>query len=363
MMNGIKRINRRQILIQFGEASALITVAGAFVGAFPGANRPETILSVPGNARWSETHALPNVDAPVKPAPGTRPEFTPMESHFRMDLGSAPPAIREQSWRLRVTGLVSRPQEFSLSDIRKFEPVHHFITLACITNPVAGGLMGTTRWTGVSLERLLKEVNPRPGATHLKIESWDGFYECFALDKLRGDARVMLAYEWDGVPLPIANGFPMRIYIPDLYGMKLPKWIRSLELIDRAEKGYWVKRGWDAKARIHATSVIDTTNSTLTQSERNGQPAVQLGGIAFAGARGISKVQLQVDQEIWRDSQLRMPLSELTWVVWRFDWPFKAGRHNFTVRCFEKDGTPQITSEAPPNPSGATGLHRFQMML
>jgi hypothetical protein len=280
-----------------------------------------------------------------------------------MDLGSAPPAIKEERWRLRISGLVTKPREFRLSDIRKFEPVHSFITLACITNPVAGGLLGTTRWTGVSMERFLQEIQPRPGATHLKVGSADGFYECFGLDRIRADARAMLAYEWDGVPLPTANGFPLRLYIPDLYGMKLPKWIRSLELTDRAEKGYWVKRGWDAQARIRATSVIDTTNATMSRLEGSGQPVIQFGGIAFAGARGISNVQVRVDQESWRDCRIRTPLSELTWVVWRFDWPFRAGRHTFAVRCLEKDGTPQTVLDASPEPAGATGLHRIQVNL
>jgi len=195
----------------------------------------------------------------------------------------------------------------------------------------------------------------------VKIGSADGFYEVLALDAVRKDARVMLAYEWDGAPLTIGHGYPLRIFIPDLYGMKQPKWIQSIELTDRAEKGYWVKRGWDPEGRIRAMSAIDTTSSTVAKAERNGQALLQIGGIAFAGSRGISRVQVQVDREPWRDAQLKTPLSELCWVLWRFEWPFKTGRHAFTVRCFEGNGTPQISAEAPPEPSGSTGLHRIQL--
>jgi len=84
---------------------------------------------------------------------------------------------------------------------------------------------------------------------------------------------------------------------------------------------------------------------------------VPIGGIAHAGARGISKVELQVDDGPWQEAALRTPLSHLTWVVWRYEWPFDPGKHTFTVRCYEGDGTPQIATPSPVEPSGATGLY------
>jgi hypothetical protein len=84
---------------------------------------------------------------------------------------------------------------------------------------------------------------------------------------------------------------------------------------------------------------------------------VPIGGIAHAGARGISKVELQVDDGPWQPAMLRTPLSPLTWVIWRYDWPFQSGKHTFTVRCYDGRGTPQVTTQAPPEPSGATGLY------
>jgi len=65
-----------------------------------------------------------------------------------------------------------------------------FITLS---NTVGGDLIGTTRWSGVSLQQLLPELGLQPNATHLKIHSADGFYKVVALDTIRGDGRVMLA--------------------------------------------------------------------------------------------------------------------------------------------------------------------------
>jgi DMSO/TMAO reductase YedYZ molybdopterin-dependent catalytic subunit len=355
--------NRRQILIRIGEATAWITVSGALVGAFHGGDNPRNTPEGSRKQRWSETHLLPNTDAEVKPVPGTRPEFTPLESHFRMDINTAPLSLKEADWKLQIKGLVERPLEFTLSDIRKQNPMHQFVTLACITNPLGGPLIGTTRWTGVSMQKILEAIHPRPNARHLKFRSADGYYEVMALDAVRRDSRIMLAYEWDGLTLSPEHGFPLRLYIPDLYGMKLPKWIVSIELMDRAEKGYWVERGWDAEARVRATASIDAVDGKINMTRGEGPLVIPIGGFANAGARGISKVQVRVDQEPWREAQLRAPLSSTTWVLWRLDWPFKSGRHTFTVRCFDGKGTPQITAEAPSYPSGATGLQSIKATL
>jgi hypothetical protein len=159
------------------------------------------------------------------------------------------------------------------------------------------------------------------------------------------------------VPLPVEHGFPLRIYIPDLYGMKQPKWIESIEATDRWEPGYWVVRGWDEVARMKATSVIDTVGTDMNIIRADRGTPVPIGGIAHAGARGISRVEVRVDDDPWQKATLRTPLSELTWVLWRYDWPFQPGRHTFAVRCYDGSDTPQIVTPAPPEPSGATGLH------
>jgi Oxidoreductase molybdopterin binding domain len=299
----------------------------------------------------------------VKPAPGTRPEYTPLEDHYRIDITTIPPVVDEAKWRLKIGGLVERPLEWTLDQIRRYEPLHQFVTLACISNPVAGSLIGTTRWTGVSFQRLLPDLRLKPNATHLKLSSVDGFFEVVALDTIRNDARAMLAYDWDGVPLTTKHGFPLRTYIPDLYGMKQPKWLQSIEAMDHWEPGYWVKRGWDETARMKATSVIDTVSVDMMLSQANRDTLIPVGGVTHAGARGISKVEVRVDNGPWKEARLRAPLSDLTWVIWRYDWPFQPGQHTLTVRCHDGKGALQIAEMAPPHPSGASGLHSKSVML
>lgn len=361
----VVRIDRRRFLVRLGGSTAAIAVAGAVVGELAETRRKEAVIMMAGGEpeRWSTTHPLPNANAAIKPAPGTRPEFTPLDRHYRIDINTIPPTVEERNWHLKITGLVEKPLTLTLEDLRRYEPMHQFITLSCISNPVGGDLIGTTRWTGVSMQRLLPDLKLKPAATHLKIRSVDQFFEVVSLDAIQADERIMLAYAWDGVPLTREHGFPLRIYVPDIHGMKQPKWIESIEATDHWEPGYWVERGWNKVAQIHATSVIDTVAVDMNIIRADQRRLVPIGGIAHAGARGISKVEVQVDGGPWEQAALRTPLSQLTWVIWRYDWPFQSGKHTFTVRCYEGNGTPQVATPSPAEPDGATGLHSRSMML
>jgi DMSO/TMAO reductase YedYZ molybdopterin-dependent catalytic subunit len=191
----VERIDRRRFLIKLAGATALITVAGAEVGELAEARRRQAVMMVGGGPiRWSATHSLPNANAAVQPAPGTRPEFTSLERHYRIDINTVPPKIDDRQWRLRIAGLVEKPLTLTLQDLQRYEPMQQFVTLSCISNPVGGDLIGTTRWTGVSLQRLLPDLRLKPGATHLKIRSADQFFEVVSLDAINADPRIMLTF-------------------------------------------------------------------------------------------------------------------------------------------------------------------------
>ncbi len=355
---GIREIpGRRRFLWRIGGAAAGITVLGTGIGAVIRREKEEDM------ARWSSTHDLPNAGSSVKPAPGTRPEFTALEDHYRIDIDTMPPHIRSGNWSLRINGLVDHELNWSLDVIKGKEPLHQFVTLECISNDIAGDLISTTRWTGVSMQDLLPEWRLQSGASHLMITAADGFREFVSIADILNDKRIMLCYAWDGVPLFRTHGYPLRIYIPDRYGMKQPKWIEGIEVTSHPGDGYWVKRGWDREARVKATSVIDTVAAGHIFQDENGDRRIPVGGIAYAGARGISKVELRIDEGRWINTGLRPPLSGTTWVIWRYDAPYREGRHHFTVRCYEGDGTPQIESVSKPHPSGATGLHSVEKTI
>ena len=358
---------RRQFLLYMGAGAAAVTVAGVGLGRMLAtrdeARLAEQVAGANGAAPgMSDMVELPNADDPVKPALGTRPEYTAVRDHYRVFIRSEPTVIDGAAWTLPITGLVESPAMLTLDDLHNnYESRSEFVTLSCISNSVGGDLISTTYWTGVSLQDVLRDVRPTADAGYLDITCGDGFHETVALDLIASDPRIMLAYAWDGRPIPFDHGFPLRIWIPDRYGMKQPKWITGIEVISEEREGYWVARGWDAVARVHATSVVDTVAIDAIYHGGDDVRFVPVGGIAYAGARGISKVEVRVDgRGPWHEAQLRSPLSDTTWVIWRFDWPFQAGRHTFRVRTVEADGTPQETAVASPRPSGATGLHTKQ---
>jgi len=330
-------VTRRRFLIRVVCATGVPTLAAALWALLAGARRS----GVTG-VRWSDEHDLPNANAGLHPVPGTRRELTPIEDHYRVDIVTTAPALDPTRWRLKVGGLVSRPQDLTLADVMREPPMHQFVTLSCISNPIGGDLISTTRWTGVSAARLLDRVGALPDATHVRMTSADGFFEVVSLDLIRDDARVMFTYAWDGVPLPIEHGFPLRVYVPDLYGMKQPKWIVGLDFVNRWEPGYWVARGWDREGRVKAVSVVDAVQpgggSTSGETDRR---TIVAGGITYAGARRISRVEAKLDAGEWQEAQLREPLSDTTWVVWRADVPASRGDHTISVRCFDGNGAPQ----------------------
>src|SRR5660397_233471 len=229
-------------------------------------------------------------------------------------------------------------------------------TLSCISNPVAGPLISTTLWTGVPLADVLADAGVREGAKYVQMHSEDGFYETLSLELVRAEPGIMLVHSFNGRPLPEKHGYPLRIHIPNRYGMKQPKWIVALEVTEEYREGYWVERGWSEEATVRTTSVIDAV-AVDDPIKRGGQTYIQVGGIAYAGARGISAVEVKVDEGPWQPAEIRQALSDRTWVVWRYEWPFAEGEHSFTVRCVGGEGTPQLTEEAGTFPDGAAGLH------
>ncbi len=350
----VETLDRRSFLVRVGGAAATITVVGAGVGA---------LLREGGGSATTVSYAsstggvLPNADASVQPVPGTRPELTPVEKHYRIDISSRPPVLEEETWTLPVTGMVDNPLELTLADLRSdFRAMDQYLTLSCISNRIGGDLIGTQKWTGFSLQDLLTRAKVQEGAQFLRIFGGDGFHETVDIDLINEDERIMLAYAWDDQPLPERNGFPLRIYIPDRYGMKQPKWITGIEVVEDYAQGYWVTRGWDEEALMQTTSVIDIV-ATDQAFINEGMTYIPVGGIAHAGDRSISKVEVRMDEADWQEAQLRDPLSDKTWVLWRFDMPFSEGRHRIEVRSVDGAGEPQIESTRGTRPSGATGVH------
>lgn len=294
------------------------------------------------------------------PADGTRAELTANEDFYRIDINSRPPEINGEAWQLHVDGLVDTPLQLSLNDIRAMPAQTQILTMQCISNPVGGDLTSSSRWTGMRFKDLIAQAGVQAGVAGAYITSADGFYEYVSLPDIE-DERTLLVYAMNGEPLPYEHGFPLRVYIPNRYGMKQPKWIQRIEMVPARVDGYWVERGWDREAFAQTVSVIDTV---VVDPDAGENGMATCGGIAWAGERGISKVEVMVDEADWRSAELiAPPLSPLTWVLWRYSFPYEMGRHVLQVRAYDGAGRLQETRPAPPAPSGATGIHEVVVTL
>ncbi|MEO0561056.1 MAG: molybdopterin-dependent oxidoreductase [Chloroflexota bacterium] len=373
-----EQVGRREFLVRVGGATATLTVVGAGLGLALGGEDDAltgTTNTVGGGVEAPDlTEAgegaievadgrLPNADAVVQPAPGMRPEYTPVEEHYRIDIASRPIEIDLATWTLPFSGLVA-DRAFTMDELRNdFQSLDQYVTLQCISNRIGGNLISTTKWTGVPVRDVLNELEIEEGGAWLKIDGGDDFFEYVSIEMIMNDERIMFTYDWDDEPLPTRNGFPLRIYIPDLYGMKQPKWIQNIEVVESDERGYWVRRGWSATAVMMTTSVVDTVATRDFYADEEGAVRVPIGGYAISGAREISKVEISINDGEWIEADLRDPISDTTWVFWRYDWTFEEGEHTFAVRCYDGDGDLQPTRERGVRPDGASGIDTAEAAL
>jgi DMSO/TMAO reductase YedYZ molybdopterin-dependent catalytic subunit len=363
-------VSRRQFLYLVG-GGVLTVGVGSLALSRLGAGTSSSPGSVPGTASGDGTDLSgtsgPAASPPSEilaarpdPAPGTRSELTSTDDFYAVDINAVPPRVDGENWRLQLEGLVDNPMALTLDEIRSRPSYSQVITLSCISNPIGGDLISTAIWTGIRVKDLLAVAGLQPGAEELAIESADGFYESAPLSELM-DERALLVYEMNGEPLNAKHGFPLRIYIPNHYGMKQPKWIERMEVIDHEGPGYWVERGWSEQAIVNSTSVIDAADSSMIDPEDGVLP---IGGIAYTGARGVSKVEVQIDDGPWTIAQLRDPgLSPLSWVQWRYDWPAQSGQHTVRVRAYDGTGALQSAAVRGARPDGATGIDQLSFSV
>lgn len=367
-------LSRRQFLAVSGASLAVAAVGAWGIGKIYGGSRLPAVANEPtpqpvsgddpfgaGLTSGPAASPSPQVLAARQPAVnGTRPELTANDEFYRIDINTRPPQLDGNIWRLHVNGLVGTELEMSLDDLRSLPAQTQILTMQCISNPIGGDLTSSSRWTGVRFMDVLASAGVKATAAGAYITSADGFYEFVTMEDIQ-DERCLLVYEMNGVALPYEHGFPLRVYIPNRYGMKQPKWIENIELVAERIPGYWVDRGWDREAYVNTVSVVDTVMVDPDQGEAG---MALCGGIAWASAKGISKVEVQVDSEAWAEAELiNPPLSPLTWMLWRYSFPYESGGHTISVRAYDGSGELQVIERRSTAPSGATGIHSASVDL
>ena len=286
------------------------------------------------------------------------PTITPDDEFYVVSKNLIDPSIVLATWRLKVGGLVAQPMELTLEALRALGSVEQLQTLECISNEFGGNLISTARWRGVPLTRVLARARPSGAVVELKLTSEDGYSESIPL-AMAADERVLLAFEMNGAPLPEKHGFPLRLLLPGVYGMKGPKWLSGIEAVDQPYDGYWEQRGWTKQALIKTMSRLDAPASNAALPLR--ATPIGLAGIAFAGDRGIERVELQIGEGAdWVAAALDpLPPGDVkagVWRFWRYAWrPSRAGTYALRVRAIDGSGAIQSAQVSDTLPDGASG--------
>jgi hypothetical protein len=208
----------------------------------------------------------------------------------------------------------------------------------------------------VDLRDVLDMAGVQPEASQVvgrSVDGWTaGFPTAWVMD---ADRRSMIALGMNGVPLPVEHGYPARLIVPGLYGyVSATKWLSEIELTTMdAFDAYWVPLGWAKEAPILTQSRIDVPRA----GARLDAGRVALAGVAWAPDRGISGVEVRIDEGPWLPARLSEPLSDAAWVQWSLAWQAMPGDHRITVRAIDGSGTPQTDEVTPPAPDGARGHH------
>jgi len=282
---------------------------------------------------------------------GMPDEVTPAGQFYQVSKNFFDPTVDTKKWTLQVTGLVNKELHLSLDDLQKAAPaVERYHTFECISNEVGGDLIGNAKWVGVRVKDILDLAGLKSGATTVIWRSADSYSESIPL-AVATDPTTLLAYQMNGDPIPQKHGAPVRVLISNRYGMKQPKWLTNIEVASHDYTGYWEQQGWSKQAVVK-------TNSAFRVETKDGA-ALALGGWAFAGERGISKVEVSPDDgKTWIPAAVKPPLGPDAWQFWSLEWqPPQKGEYALKVRATDGKGALQLETPAPTLPDGGQGYH------
>ena len=339
-------------------AAAGITAAGAGIAATGGrllsAARSNIAQARDALQLPAPLTAAATVPAGVQsPVAGVTPWVTPNGDFYRIDTALSVPEINADDWELRVHGLVEEEVRLTFQDLLDADLIESHVTLTCVSNPVGGNLAGNAKWLGLPIREVLKRARPTDGADMVLSTSVDGFSASTPLEVLQDDRDAILAIGMNGEPLPLEHGYPVRMVVPGLYGfVSATKWVVDLEVTRFADsKAYWTERGWSERGPIKTMARVEVPKSFAKVPAGR----VAIGGTAWAQTRGITKVEVQIDNGDWAEATLSAEASVITWRQWSYAWEATPGPHYIKVRATDGTGEMQTDQRAEPVPDGASG--------
>jgi DMSO/TMAO reductase YedYZ molybdopterin-dependent catalytic subunit len=346
---GAPSLTRRRFVAAGTLAGAALLLGSGVVRAL--------LTALPGAVR-ADRRAAVEPDVSFDAIAGLTPAITSRSDHYVVDINLDAPRVDATSWRLRIDGEVRTPIELDLDALRAMPTVERPTMLSCISNHVGGGLTGNALWTGVPLASLLDRAGAGRDSAVMRATAADGYEDTIPMARAR-KSGALVAIGMDGLLLPAAHGFPARLLVPGLYGMKNVKWLTGLTVLAHDEQGYWEQRGWDLVAEVRTESRIDVPEDHA-EVDRN----MMVAGVAWAGDRRIARVELDVDDRgEWRQAELERELGPYAWRRWRLPVSLPPGTHSLQVRAHDGDGRVQDATHRAPHPAGASGYHRIAVTV
>lgn len=345
------RINRRSVLLAglgFAAVGAAAMAGAQFLNSKTSAVASRVAARLP-----RPVTALPPLPAGVNaPVTGLYPFVTPNVNFYRIDTAVIVPQVKAADWSLKFAGLVRRPFSITYDELLDMPMVERDITMMCVSNPVGGGYIGNARWLGTPLMPLLERAGLDASADQIFSTSVDG-WTCSTPISGLAEREPLLVVGMNGEPLPIDHGFPVRMVIPGLYGfISATKWVTTIEAARYSDMpAYWTVRGWATDAPVLTGSRIDQPNKGAMRAG-----PTNIAGVAWAmDGDGISKVEVQVDNGPWQQTNLAEVPNPVTWRQWWLPWDAAPGKHRIRVRATNGLGETQTEQERDVIPDGATG--------
>lgn len=309
-------------------------------------------------------------------------ELTPNDAFFvRWHEAGIPMSVDATTFRLRITGLVNRPLALSVVDVRKqFEPVEIVAVNQCsgnsrgLFNPRvpggewANGGMGNARWKGVRLRDVLAKAGVAAGAKQISYHGLDRgvlpatprLQKALDVDMATSDPDILIAYEMNGEPLPLLNGFPIRLVVPGWFATYWVKMLSDIEVIDHVDDNFWMSTAYripdtpnnsvtpeqtgfktipinKMKVRSFITNISDGNFISGLAKPDPMYPyrvSAEVRGIAFDGGSGIKMVELSGDGgKTWTEATLGRDLGKYSFRRWTATWHARAGSGTHTLAC------------------------------